>query len=225
MRKIILMTVIALSVLALAACGTGAEDPQAPDVVATVNGEPITLAEYQGTLQQQVSMFQQFGMEFEGEEGAAMLAELENYVMEDLINQKLLLTHARSEGFSADDAQVDQQMDEIRAQFADEDFDDVLEEYNLTEEILRNDIRNQLVTQAFMASLDTGFSPSPVTDEELEQAYAFYEEGTEDPQSFEDMRPQLEAELLEQQEEMHNQEYMADLLEELRQDADIQYTE
>ena len=224
-KKTILLTVIALSVLALAACGTGAEDPPETDIVATVNGEPITLAEYQGTLQQQVSMFQQFGMEFEGEEGAEMMAELEAYVMEELINQKLLLSHARSEGFSADEEEVEQQMEEIRAQFSDEDFDEILEEYNLTEEILRDDIRNQMITQEFMASLDTGFEPTPVTDEELEQAYAMYEESTEDPEPFEDMRPQLEAQVLAQQQEMHNQEYMTALLEELRQDADIQYTE
>ncbi|MCH6566877.1 MAG: SurA N-terminal domain-containing protein, partial [Nitrospinae bacterium] len=75
------------------------------DVVATVEGLPITLGEYQGAYRQRLDTYRRL---FKGQLDEAMIQRLNlsRQALEGLIENRLLMVLARQEGFSASDSEV-----------------------------------------------------------------------------------------------------------------------
>jgi len=119
---VIIGTVFVL--LALTACTTGKGE-----VVAEINGEVITKEEFYQELLKQ---------------GGKQL-------LDRMIDQKLIQQAAKEKGVTATEQQVRERMDEMKEQFGgDASFQMYLAQYGITEDMLKQDVRNQLLIEGLL---------------------------------------------------------------------------
>lgn len=159
-----------------AASGAGAPTPAAaeppkpvpavlPDVLARVNGENITKAEFEeaiGALEQRN----------QGPVPPDQRDAVYRGVLDQLVGLKLLSQEAAAKKVAVPDADVDAQMAQIRQQFPSEDvFNQALKAQNKTLEIIKADARRSMaITKMLEAALDGKIAVTP------EQAKAFYDQ-------------------------------------------------
>ncbi|MBS3955988.1 MAG: peptidylprolyl isomerase [Clostridiales bacterium] len=160
--RTVLASVVAVALFTgVAACGS-------EDIAARVNGEEITRAE----LDAQVERLRvQYGDMFEGENGDALLLDFQRSLLASMIDAILMRKAAEERGISVTDAEIDEQVEGIKAGI--EDFDAALTEANMTLEDLRDQLRDQLVAQKLIEEIA---GSEGVTAEEIA---AYYEENTD----------------------------------------------
>lgn len=92
-------------------------------------------------------------------------AALNRQALGELVQSAIILRGARQEGITVSDADVDKQVDEIRAQVTAQhgNFDQALAQRGLTLELLRDQVRSQVAAQKVAAKL----VPSKVSDADL----------------------------------------------------------
>jgi len=145
------------------------------DIVATVNGEPITARELNKLVDAVKASYEKQGLDFSGEQGAGMLASLRNSLLEQLINQKLMIQEAKKiETLSP--ARIDEIIGAFKQEFASE------EEYQAFIDQLKLD-RESL---AYILNLQEYLTKDlpPVTDEEIRQYYDQYKEQLGQPEQL-----------------------------------------
>lgn len=230
-----------VAVLALAGCSAGGDDepnqdapsvsegetetPTAdleglPDVVAVVNGEDITREEfasaYEGQFQQAVASQQMTGQPVDQDALKTQVADL-------LVNNRLLVQAAEDAGYTATEADVDAQIEEVAAQNGFESVEAVLDafaEQGVSEEQVRADAASQYQINQY---LDAETEVAEPTDEELREQYdAFAEQaevhgGEGEVPSFEDVRDQL----AEQARTESTNAAVSQILEDLRAAGDV----
>ncbi|WP_413450506.1 SurA N-terminal domain-containing protein [Georgenia phoenicis] len=190
-----------------------------PDVVAEVNGVEVTLEEftqvYEGQLQQAFMQSQMTGEEVDQE-------ALKQSTAEGLVDTELLLAEAEARSIAPSAEEVDAAAEEVAAASglgsADELFT-ALEEQGLGREEALAQLEEQTALEQLFAAEAGDFTPS---EEDARQLYddAVAQGGGEgELPEFEEVRPQLEAQLAQQ----HEGEAVQALLEELRAGADITY--
>ena len=132
-------------------------------VAARVNGVEITNAE----LDQQVEIVKsQYPGMFDDENGQEQLNEFKRSLLSSMIDQILIRQAAEDRGITVTDAEIDEQVDSIRAQI--DDLEAALAEANMTMDDLRQQLSDQLVHQKLVEDLDSG---EALTDEEIESYY------------------------------------------------------
>ncbi len=143
---------------------------QLPAVVARVNGETITKADFDEAVK-----------ELEAGAGQPVPADQRDQVfrgvLDQLIGYRLLLQETKARKIAVTDADLDARIGEIRKQFPSEEaFKQVLGQRGLTLERLRGDARNDLaVTKMLQAELGAAIAVKP------EQVTEFY---TQNPSQF-----------------------------------------
>ncbi|HDP74236.1 MAG TPA: hypothetical protein ENN46_04785 [Candidatus Woesearchaeota archaeon] len=134
-------------------------------VVATVNGERITLTDVE-TIYATLSP----------EEGIT-----KNEVLLQLINQTVLVSKAKGMGVDIEQWEIDELMSQYKLFFGGEDqFNEILRETNLTEEILKRSLKNQLLISRLFEEFYFPFIE--LEEEEVNEFIALYlsdEEGFE----------------------------------------------
>ena len=213
-----------------AAEGEAAEAPEpdledVPDVVAEVNGEEIAKEEFE---QVYTSQFQQASMmqEMTGEE--VNQDEMKTQIADGMVSERLLIQEAENRDISASEEDVDAMISEIveaNGMQSEDEFFTAMEESGMSEDEIRAELEKQVKVEALIAEETGEIEP---TDEELEKIYdeqiAAREEAqsegegeeTEAP-SFEDVKPQIEEQLISEKQA----EAAQGLAEELREDADV----
>lgn len=162
MKSLRILLVAAL-VAVLAFGATGCSDK---NVAAKVNGEVITLEELDKQVEQ---LKQQYPDMFEGADGEGRLIDFKSRILDNLINQKLIAQAAEEKGVEVTDADVDKQIEQLRAGFSDEEqFTAALESAGMTEESLGTQVRDQLLTQKLIETLTSDIT---ATDEEVKAYY------------------------------------------------------
>lgn len=190
-----------------------------PDVVAEVNGEEITKEEFEQvyTLQfQQMAMQQQMSGEEVDQD------QLKEQVVELMIDQKLLLQEAENSDISVPEEEVNETIDQLverNGLESQDEFFAALEEQGMSEEEVRSQLETELKANKLIAEEAGDIEP---TEEELQTMYDEMtrqqeESGEGEVPSFEDIRPQLE----DQVKMTKEGEAAQDLVEELREDADV----
>ncbi|MCP8617666.1 SurA N-terminal domain-containing protein [Salirhabdus salicampi] len=182
--------------------------------VATVNGMEIKGEDYNMLYEQTEQYFAQQGQDPEDEEIANQIKES---ALDQLIGQKVVLFYADQNGYEASEEEIEEQFDFVKSQYeSDEDFADILQQHNLTEEKLRSEIANQIKTNQF---LEDKIGEVEVTDEEIQEYYDMYKEqmGDEIPE-LEEVEEMLKDEIQRQKQ----QEQMAQVIENLKEDSDIE---
>lgn len=134
-------------------------------VAATINGEVI----YASDLAREVAAIgRQYGIDLNSEQGRAQRNEISRIVLDQLIEQRLILQEARRRGALATDAQVDEALAEIQANFPSEaEFQFALDQRGLT----LNDLRDRLRTNITVQNLQGRVSKATVSDEEIQKFY------------------------------------------------------
>jgi SurA N-terminal domain len=184
-------------------------------VVAVVNGTNITQEE----LDENVNMMKK-SAELQGIDvsDAAVVTEIENQAIVNLINNELLLGAAKRAGLSTNEAAVQTAYEGLVSEFGSEEELKVrMESFGLTPEVLRGNITDRLIVDAYIEA-ETDIEEIEVTDAEVEGylASATTEGVTLPP--LEEIRPQIEATLI-----AERQQAIVDaLIERLRSESTIE---
>lgn len=127
-----------------------------PDIVARVNGETITRAEFQKAVQT-----------VEAQNGATVPPDQRDRVyrgvLDQLVNFKLLIQESKARNLTIADAELDARMAQVQGQFPSEEaFKQALAQQQLTTEQLRNDARSEmLVTKMLQTEIEPKVSVTP----------------------------------------------------------------
>lgn len=148
--------------LGFAAC---ARKPAPSPVLATVNGEAVTLAEFQKALVRE-------RWKFGGELGMSSdrLHTVKEQVMEELLKERILLQEAKKRGVEVSQAALQKETGIFKNHYSNErDFEKFLEIRGMTSAEFEEEIRKKLRFQK-LAEVVT-LEISPVTDEDLRKYY------------------------------------------------------
>lgn len=134
---------------------------QLPDVIATVNGEVINKAEFEGALQA-----------LEGRAGGPMPSDQRDRILrgmlDDMIAFKLLVQEVAARKIVVPDADIDAQIAKVRSQFpSDAQFQQALAAQKVTLEKLRDNARTQLGVEKLLESEVAGkiaVTPAAIED-------------------------------------------------------------
>ncbi|OWZ83557.1 hypothetical protein CDO51_08130 [Natranaerobius trueperi] len=219
-KKISLLALAILMVVSLVGCGEEDEE-----VVATVNGEELLRKDFEGVLNHTKEMYEMYGMEID-EDDDEMMEMIEEQAINELITETLLLQEAENEGITVDEEVVEQQIEAIEEEFeTEEEMEEMLAMANLDADDLENEIRDSIKIEELVDTL-VDEDELEVTDEELEEIYEEQmamqqgQEGIDEEElpELEEMKPQLE-EMAKQQK---MQKRTGTVIEELREDSDIE---
>lgn len=217
------MFVLLLSFSLVVAFGCGVED----DPVAIVNGEEIPRSEFEMHMDQTKEMFEQQGMDVEEDE--ELFQQVKDDIVNHLIEQTLISQEVERRNIEVSQEEVDAVFSQFEEQFSDEEFEEFLAQSGLGVDEMYDMIEQDLKSQALVEDIISDDEPEiEVTEEEVEETYEqqrqMYEaqEGIEEVPSLEDLRPQIEAQLEEQKLQQYQGEILENLIEDLKEDSEIE---
>jgi len=183
--------------------------------VAQVNGAEVSRKEYEDSV---VNIAENAKAQGADITDPAVQEQIKEQALTTLINTKLLAQAATASGVSITDTEIQTEFDGIVAQFGStEALQAQLASYNISEEALRSDLKEQLTIQAYLeTAVDT--STITVTDEEITAFYDSLDNSQGTLPELETIRDQVEAEIRTQKEQV----LIAELLDTLREQATIE---
>ncbi|MBM7662652.1 L-fucose mutarotase/ribose pyranase (RbsD/FucU family) [Bacillus mesophilus] len=226
MKKRLLTVMLALGCLmVLGACNSDEkenketkESTEENKVMATVNGEEILKSDYDLLFQDTAATYAQQGMDVNTLD-EEMKKQLETQILDQLINTELLIQQANTEGFKPEEGEVNDSLEEMKAQFEDEEkFKQALEENNLTEASLKERIVSELQITSY---LESAVGEIKVTDEEITAVYDQYKQAMESQEQEVQELETIKAQLEEQATMQKRQEKISEIIEQLRNDNEI----
>lgn len=120
-----------------------------PPLAAEVNGEPIYLSEYEQELGQYEASLEAQGIDPESEEGQENLNQAQKWILNVMIEQKLMEQAAEKAGITVTEEDVNGEMEAMIAESGSEEaFRAQLEEWGETYEEARREVRAQLIGMA-----------------------------------------------------------------------------
>lgn len=164
MKSVRYLLVLALvAALAFGVVGCNSDE----NVAARVNGDEISLTE----LNQQVDQLKkQYPNMFEGADGEGRLLDFKQRLLDNLINQKLVEQAAEDKGIEVTDADVEKQIEQLKAGFKDDaQFQQALKSAGLDEEGLQKQVREQLLTQKLIEALTK--DTEKITEAEIKEYF------------------------------------------------------
>ena len=157
-RLLAVLLAVALAGVAMTGCSS--------NNVATVNGQSIPIADLQAQFDAVKAQYPQM---VQGAGSATQVAQLKKQLLDSMIDQILVAQAAKDMGVTVSDADVQKQFDQIRKQFpTDAAYQAALTKFKTTEAKLKEQIRQQLLTQAVTAKLG---SQTQVTDAQIKAYY------------------------------------------------------
>jgi FKBP-type peptidyl-prolyl cis-trans isomerase (trigger factor) len=221
-QKSLLIAIIGILVVAVGAWfffsngGPPSQDemPDLSDTAARVNGEDITRTELESS---EAQIAAQQGIDAASLDTTGR-EQLQEQALDGLIENTLIQQAAANSGLTATEADVDTQIELLKGQFSDDaQFQEALIGQGLSEADLREQVRGEVVVQAYLEqTLD--LASITVTDEEITALYEQESAVTEDIPPLEDVRGQIESFVIQQKQ----QELLAAHVQELRSNADIE---
>jgi parvulin-like peptidyl-prolyl isomerase len=146
--------------------------PEQP-LAARVNGQPISLADYEKQVAQFEAALSDQGLDLSGEEGQAALAQIRPQVLEAMINQLLTEQAATREGIAISDEEVKARIQVDIQDVGDESkFEQWLADTNLTREDYRAILRSELI---YGAMFERVTATVPTSAEQVHVRYILLE--------------------------------------------------
>ena len=192
-----------------------------PDVVAEVNGTEIDKASfedaYQAQFQQAAMMSQMSGEELNQD-------DLKKQVADGLVNQELLIQEADNRELGANDDEKNEMITELTESNGMESEDDLyaaFEEQGMDKDQVMEQVELQIKVDKLIAEETGEVKPS---EDELQELYdqqvkqLEQMETEEEPPSFDEMKPQLEEQVIAQKKDEATQK----LIEKLKEDAEVE---
>lgn len=145
---------------------TGSGNGNGSQAAAVVDGEEIPMSRFNQFVQMQQMQYMQQGRQVQG----AQLEEVKKQVLDYLIDQEVLFQTAREEGYTADEQNVEQQIQQYKSQSGgEEQFRKALAQQGMTEDTLKKDVQKQLILQKFIKNeFESNVS---VSDSEAQEFY------------------------------------------------------
>lgn len=145
-RQVFRQSSRAALILAAACCflvAAGCKHKPGPDVVATVNGQPILRSELDADYQASLGPN---GKQPSGEQAQAMRLG----ILRQLINQEILEQQAAKLHLTATDAEVDDKIAKMKAPYTEEEFNKKLEDSHMTLKDLKREVRRSLTVDKLL---------------------------------------------------------------------------
>jgi len=156
-KIVVAVLIAALAAGILAGCGS-------KDVAARVNGEAVKKSELDAQLAQ---IKKQYPQMFQGTDAENRQADFRKRLLDNMINTVLLRQAAKTEGIDVNDDAVNKQLADLEKGFPNKkSFQDALKKTGITEDKLKEQIRDQLITQKLLEKLtkDVKISDKDITD-------------------------------------------------------------
>ena len=132
----------------------GATPSPAEELAALVDGEPITVEEYEKQVAQVEAFFAQEGLDPESDEGRERLAQARRQVLEQMIDQVLIQQAAAEMGVSISESELQASIQDIIDQSGGEDqFNQSLQAMETVYEDFREMLLNQLLSEAVYSAV------------------------------------------------------------------------
>lgn len=168
-KKFVVLLLVLVLILVTAGCVKEKPGTEA----AIVNGEVITVQEYEETLEVYKSMYKnQYGdtaLETEIEPGVTLLQYLRENILENLIFERIIYQEALKNNLTVSDTELDELMVEYKTFFADDQaYTDFLTSNNMKEEFLKNSLKTDEVIQRYV---DFYMENLEISDEDLLKYY------------------------------------------------------
>lgn len=165
-----------------------------PAVVAVVNGEEVSVAEFQQSYDQAAAIAVQQG--FDPATDPEVAAEVKNQAVTILVNTVLMMQKALEAGFTATDEQVQAEVAKLETQFGGaEQLASVLAGAGLDDAAMRADLRDQIIVDSYLKSTPE-VQAIAVTDEEVRSYYDLAAAQMEDAPAYEEVEAQVREQLL-----------------------------
>jgi len=171
MRSVFCPLVLVLMVICVILVGCGGETPSPATPTATdspspteglaalVNGEPITVEDYQKQIAQVQAFFEQEGLDLESQEGQDRLAQASRQVLEQMIDQVLIRQAAEEMGISISEEELEAKIQEIIEQSGgQEQFEQSLQDTGTSYEDFRQMLLDQLLSEAVFSAVTASIS-------------------------------------------------------------------
>jgi peptidyl-prolyl cis-trans isomerase C len=147
-----------------------AQKAETPDPVATVNGSPIPLSDFEWEMKNAAAR----GLD-PAKTGDDTQNSFRTRVLDELIDRELLYQESIKAGVSIDEAQVKERMDQLKGRFPDEEvFAKALEDMSMTEENLTKHIKRGMSISKYVD--DVFVQKAEVSEKTIQE---FYEEHPE----------------------------------------------
>ena len=131
MRKLVTWISVVLIfslLLTVSGCGTGA------GYAVKVNGKPVSMDSYLKKMEAVKEYFSAQGFDLTAPEAASTLKSVQNEVLESLISTELISQEVEKNNWNVNDPEVEKQVEELKAQVPNGDYQKWLEEQAMTEE-------------------------------------------------------------------------------------------
>ena len=143
------------------------------DVVATVNGENITVKEYKSTLElykeNLESMYGTAIWDTEVEKGVKYKDTFKDIMLDQMIDIEAVTQQAKKDGLAPSKEEVDKAFDELKKNIdADEAYKKALQEKGIDDTYLRQQQEQDLTIQNYKENFDKNVK---ITDEEMQKYY------------------------------------------------------
>jgi len=166
MRCVLCRLVLLVMVAAMFGAGCSGETPLPATPTATggsspteglaalVNGQPITIEDYEKQIYQVEAFFEQEGLDLESQEGRDRLAQASRQVLEQMIDQVLISQAAMEMGISISDAELEAKIEEIIEQSGGQEaFEQSLQDTGTSYEDFRQMLLDQLLSEAVFSAI------------------------------------------------------------------------
>lgn len=168
-RKSILILVLALLGLGLAGCGGG--DQNVPDgAVAVVDGEQISKSDFDALIARAKTSYEQNKRAFP-KVGTPEYKTLQNQAVQYLVQQEKYRQKADDLDIKVEDKEVNERLKQVKDQYFNGDdrkYEANLKQQGLTQEQVRREIENQLISEKIYEKVTEGVK---VTDDEISDYY------------------------------------------------------
>lgn len=166
-KKFAAYMILAAMSLSVVGCSGGNNDTsistEQGQVIATVNGENIYQSDFDALYKE---YYNYFGA---NEEAAKYLDEQKELLVEELVNTEVLMQKADELGITCTDEEAQETYNEIKAQYGEELFNQMLAYSNITEEDYLNELKRQIVLMDLQEEMLK--DSKPITDEEIKTYY------------------------------------------------------
>ena len=156
--------IIAVVLLSLLIAVSGCSKKESDGYAVKVNDHSIPMKTYEEKLNAVKSYLQKQGLELESEQGKQTLESVKQDVVEGLISTEIIRQEIEKQSWNMDDPAVLGQMEELKAQIPNQDYDTWLQDQAMTEE----EVRYYFTFTHFVSQDIT------VTDEEVRQYFDIY---------------------------------------------------
>lgn len=166
------LAIILSSLLCISSVGCSSK-LNSTDVVATVNGNDITVKQFQSTLalykQSLESMYGSTIWDTEVEEGVKYKDKFKDIMLDQMIDIEAVCEQARKEKLVPTTEEVDKAFDDLKKNIdADKEYKNELKEMGIDDTYLRNQQEQDLIIQKYKENFDKNVK---ITDEEMKKYY------------------------------------------------------